>query len=121
VAGRDHWYGAGHDHGHPSGDVEHAHAGVAGLWPKLTHLLTPHSHDASGKVDSAMQTSRDGIRALWISLAVLGATAAVQAVVVFLSGSVALLSDTLHNAADALTAIPLGVAFILGRRMPTRR
>jgi cation diffusion facilitator family transporter len=61
------------------------------------------------------------MRALWFSLAVLGATAAVQAVVVVASGSVALLSDTLHNVADALTAVPVGIAFLLGRRPPTRR
>ena len=68
-----------------------------------------------------MEASRDGLRALWISLAVLGATALLQAVVVVLSGSVALLGDTLHNVADALTAVPLGIAFVLGRRAATRR
>lgn len=68
-----------------------------------------------------MQASRDGMRALWISLAVLGTTAAAQAVVVVFSGSVALLSDTLHNVADALTAVPVGIAFLLGRRPATRR
>jgi cation diffusion facilitator family transporter len=61
------------------------------------------------------------MRALWISLAVLGATALVQAVVVVASGSVALLSDTLHNVADALTAVPVGIAFLLGRRPATAR
>lgn len=61
------------------------------------------------------------MRALWISLAVLGATALGQALVVVMSGSVALLSDTLHNVADALTAVPVGIAFLLGRRAPTRR
>jgi cation diffusion facilitator family transporter len=68
-----------------------------------------------------MESSRDGLRALWISLIVLACTAAIQAVVVALSGSVALLGDTLHNVADALTAVPLGLAFIIGRRPPTRR
>ncbi len=68
-----------------------------------------------------MEASRDGMRALWISLAVLGATAVLQGVVTALSGSVALLGDTLHNVADALTAIPLGVAFVVGRRPATRR
>lgn len=68
-----------------------------------------------------MESSAEGMRALWISLAVLGATAVVQAAVVAVSGSVALLGDTLHNAADALTAVPLGIAFVLGRRPPTRR
>ncbi|WP_307871883.1 cation transporter [Micromonospora sp. U21] len=50
----------------------------------------------------------------------LGITAVAQAVIVVLSGSVALLGDTLHNVADALTAVPLGVAFLLGRRAATR-
>ena len=68
-----------------------------------------------------MEASAEGIRALWISLAVLGATAAIQAVVVGVSGSVALLGDTLHNAADALTAVPLAIAFVVGRRPPNRR
>jgi cation diffusion facilitator family transporter len=88
---------------------------------RLKHILTPHSHDSSGKVDDALESSRAGMRALWISLLALGATAAVQAVTVALSGSVALLGDTMHNVADALTAVPLGVAFILGRRAATRR
>ncbi len=68
-----------------------------------------------------MEASAEGLRTLWISLAVLAATAAFQAVIVAVSGSVALLGDTLHNAADALTAVPLGVAFIIGRRPPNRR
>ncbi len=68
-----------------------------------------------------MEASADGLRALWIGLIVLGVTAAVQGIVVALSGSVALLGDTLHNVADALTAVPLGFAFLIGRRPPTRR
>nr|WP_240929683.1 cation diffusion facilitator family transporter [Streptomyces coryli] len=85
------------------------------------HLVTPHSHEAADKTDAALESSARGMRALWISLAVLGATAVAQAVVVVLSGSVALLGDTVHNAADALTAVPLGIAFVLGRRAATRR
>jgi len=73
------------------------------------------------KVDAAMETSRAGMRTLWSSLGILGLTTIVQAAVVALSGSVALLGDTIHNAADALTALPLGVAFLLGRRAATRR
>lgn len=83
--------------------------------------LRPHSHDAADTVDRAMESSAEGMRALWISLALLGATTLVQAVVVAFSGSVALLGDALHNAADALTAVPLGIAFLLSRRPPTRR
>jgi cation diffusion facilitator family transporter len=68
-----------------------------------------------------MEASAQGMRALWISLAILVLTASLQAVVVAFSGSIALLGDTLHNAADALTAVPLAVAFVVGRRPPTRR
>jgi cation diffusion facilitator family transporter len=68
-----------------------------------------------------MEASAAGLRTLWISLAVLAGTAALQAAVVAVSGSVALLGDTLHNAADALTAVPLAIAFMAGRRPPTRR
>jgi cation diffusion facilitator family transporter len=107
------------NHGHP--DHGHDEGHERGWWRRLAHVITPHSHDSAGKVDPAMETSREGMRALWVSLAVLGATAALQAVVVVLSGSVALLGDTLHNVADALTAVPLGIAFVLGRRAATRR
>jgi cation diffusion facilitator family transporter len=112
---------AGHggpDHAHGPGRVHASRPGVTG-WLRL--LLRPHSHDASDKVDAAMEASAGGIRALWISLAILAGTAVLQAVVVAVSGSVALLGDTLHNAADALTAVPLGIAFVMGRRPPTRR
>lgn len=85
------------------------------------HAGRPHTHDAADKVDAALEASAQGIRALWISLGVLAATAVVQAVVVAVSGSVALLGDTLHNAADALTAVPLGIALVVGRRPPNRR
>lgn len=83
--------------------------------------MTPHSHDTADLVDGALEASRRGMRALWISFAALLVTAAGQAVLVTFTGSVALLGDTIHNAADALTAIPLGVAFVLGRRAATRR
>ncbi|WP_327103613.1 cation diffusion facilitator family transporter [Nonomuraea glycinis] len=61
------------------------------------------------------------MRVLVVSFAVLMATFVVQAVIVALSGSVALLGDTLHNLADALTAVPLAIAFSVGRRAATRR
>ncbi|MGD0376892.1 MAG: cation diffusion facilitator family transporter [Streptosporangiaceae bacterium] len=104
---------AGHEHQH-----EHSESG---LMARLRHVLRPHSHEAADQVDAAMEASAEGMRVLWITLAVLGVTALLQAAVTVLSGSVALLGDTLHNAADALTALPLGVAFIVGRRPPTRR
>ncbi len=102
---------AHHDHDHPRTSLRH----------RLAHLLTPHSHETADKLDPALESSARGLRALWVSLAVLGATALAQALVVAGSGSVALLGDTVHNAADALTAVPLGVAFVLGRRAATRR
>jgi cation diffusion facilitator family transporter len=68
-----------------------------------------------------LPSSKRGMRALWVSFAVLAATAVAQAVLVGVTGSVALLGDTLHNITDALTAVPLGVAFLLGRRAATRR
>jgi cation diffusion facilitator family transporter len=115
-----------HQHGgtspHDHHDHDHGHHGPgAPILARLLHAVRPHSHEAAGKVDAAMEASAAGMRALWVSLAVLGTTALIQALVAVLSGSVALLGDTLHNAADALTAIPLGVAFVVGRRPPTRR
>lgn len=118
-AGHDHDHGRGHEDGHEDGH-EHEHGG-SGLAAWLRHVLRPHSHEAADQVDAVMEGSAEGMRTLWITLGVLGLTAVVQAVVTGLSGSVALLGDTLHNAADALTAVPLGVAFVLGRRPPTRR
>jgi len=80
-----------------------------------------HAHEHFGPADAATIATRDGVRATWISLAILAATAAVQLAIVVASGSVALLADTIHNATDALTAIPLLIAFRLARRQPTRR
>ncbi|MFJ7176557.1 cation diffusion facilitator family transporter [Streptomyces massasporeus] len=112
----DHGHSPGHEHRHGRG---HGHR--HGLRHRMAHLLAPHSHEAADKVDSALESSARGMRALWVSLVVLGVTALAQAVVVVLSGSVALLGDTVHNTADALTALPLGIAFVLGRRAATRR
>ncbi len=84
------------------------------------HLL-PHSHDAADSVDDALESSTIGIRAVKISLVALGLTALAQAVIVVLSGSVALAADTIHNFSDALTAVPLWIAFALGTRAATRR
>ena len=113
----DHEHG-GHQEGH---EHEHDHDHRHGLVARLRHAVRPHSHEAADKVDAAMEASAEGMRALWVSVAVLGLTAVLQAIVVAISGSVALLGDTLHNAADALTAVPLAIAFVIGRRPPTRR
>jgi cation diffusion facilitator family transporter len=69
-----------------------------------------HSH---GLVDASIKRSRAGVRAVALALVVLGVAAAAQAVVFVASGSVALLADLIHNAGDAATAIPLGIAFVL--------
>ena len=104
-----------HDHGH----YEHEHRGWLRGW--LASIVRRHSHDAIGSIDSALESSEEGIRALKISLVVLAVTAVLQLAVVAVSGSVALLADTIHNFSDALTAVPLWVAFVLSRRAPTRR
>ncbi len=119
VHGHGQVYGHAHEHEHEHGAT--AGHGLAGLLSRVAHGLRPHSHEASEQVDAALEASAEGMRVLWVSLGILAGTAAVQAVVAALSGSVALLGDTLHNAADALTAIPLGVAFVVGRRPATRR
>ena len=77
-----------------------------------------HSHDhghghSHGLVDLSIQRSRAGVRAVAISLAVLLATAVAQVVVYVSTGSVALLADLIHNVGDALTALPLAVAFLM--------
>jgi cation diffusion facilitator family transporter len=110
-----------HEHGHEHGDNVGTRGGWTALRHRVGHLLTPHSHDTTDKVDAALSASRVGMRALWISLFILGVTAAIQALVAWWSGSVALLGDTLHNLADALTAVPLGIAFLIGRRPSNRR
>ncbi|MGZ8607680.1 MAG: cation diffusion facilitator family transporter [Actinomycetota bacterium] len=79
-----------------------------------------HAHDHAA-VDEALEGSAAGIRAVKVSLVALAATAAAQVVIVAISGSVALLADTVHNTTDALTAIPLWIAFVIGRRPPTKR
>jgi cation diffusion facilitator family transporter len=112
-----------HEHaaGHGDGGDGIPAGGRPGLARRLRHLARPHSHEPADHVDPALEASAAGLRVLWISLAILGGTALVQAVITLVSGSVALLGDTLHNAADALTAVPLGIAFLAGRRPANRR
>lgn len=117
-------HGHGHsDHVHEQGDHgDHGdHDHPKGLKGFFLSIFKPHSHDAADSVDQALESSSEGIRAVKISLAALGVTAIAQAIVVLLTGSVALLADTIHNFSDALTAVPLWIAFVLGRRAATRR
>ncbi|MFE9452961.1 cation diffusion facilitator family transporter [Streptomyces sp. NPDC006739] len=122
---QEHEHSHGHRHAPESGHAhshQHPAPGLSRrLAHRLAHALTPHSHETADKLDPALEASARGLRALWVSLAVLGVTAVAQGTVVAVSGSVALLGDTVHNAADALTAVPLGIAFVLGRRAATRR
>ncbi|MDQ6909236.1 MAG: cation diffusion facilitator family transporter [Actinomycetota bacterium] len=106
------------DHEDGSHDRTHDRGGIRGF---LAGVFSSHSHDTAESIDSALTTSAEGIRALKISLAALAATAAFQFVIVLISGSVALLGYTFHNLSDALTAVPLGIAFLVGRRRPTKR
>lgn len=96
-----------HDHTH---DHHHRH----GRFRWLSHAHHHHAHDA------AETRSGAGLRAVLVSLAILALTAALQAVLLAATGSVALLADLIHNAGDALTAIPLGIAFVLGSRRAER-
>jgi Co/Zn/Cd efflux system component len=114
---------------HMNSTLEHRH----GLWTHEHHHHGPHRHarlpfrsveeadhhhhdeygHTHGRIDPSIVRSRSGVRAVTWSLAILGATAGLQALVFVLSRSVALLADLIHNGGDALTAIPLGIAFWL--------
>src|SRR5215210_592740 len=87
--------------------------------------VQPHGHGehghTHGAVDPTIATSERGIWALKWSFVGLMVTALLQVVVVVFSGSVALLADTIHNFADAATAIPLGIAFWFARKPPNVR
>jgi cation diffusion facilitator family transporter len=100
LGGERHRHGDGTVHAHP-------HEG-------------PHSHDSHGHshglVDPSIKRSRAGLRAVTESLGVLAGTAAIQALIYLSTGSVALLADLIHNAGDALTAVPLAAAFLLRSR-----
>jgi cation diffusion facilitator family transporter len=109
-----------HDHEHQHED-DHTHEHRRGLKGVVLGIFAPHSHDAADSIDTALESSRRGIRAVKISFAALLLTSLLQLGVILVSGSVALLADTIHNFSDALTAIPLFIAFRLARRPPTRR
>ena len=113
-------HGHDHDHRQHHGDG-HEHDHPKGLRDVLRDILRPHSHDAADSIDSALEASERGVRAVKISFAALFVTAVIQLAVVVITGSVALLADTIHNFSDALTAVPLFLAFRLSRRSPNRR
>jgi cation diffusion facilitator family transporter len=102
LGGERHRHGDGTVHSHPhAGPHDHRHSYADG------HA---HSH---GLIDPIIKRSRAGLRAVGVSLAVLTTTAAIQASIYVATGSVALLADLIHNLGDALTALPLGTAFLL--------
>lgn len=106
------WFGFGelaHGHSHSHGGHGHSHGDGEG-----------HGH-THGVMDATIATTTRGIWAIKWSFVMLMATTVMQIVVVYFSGSVALLADTIHNFGDAATAIPLWVAFVLVRRKPTLR
>lgn len=113
----DHDHGPG-GHSHGPGGHDHDHGtGLLG-WFRGTFA---HSHSIEDKTDDALESNERGIWALKWSLVGLGATALFQIVIVFISGSVSLLADTIHNFGDAATSIPLWIAFALTRRGVSRR
>jgi len=128
----------------PLGGDRHSHAGFEHSHPHRgphTHdpaRARPHSHrdhghepddhddrddhgHSHGLFDESIKRSREGVRAVSLSLGVLGAAALAQTAVYIASGSVALLADLIHNFGDALTAVPLGIAFALRSRVAERR
>ena len=122
--GHSHSHGDDHAHGHGHGH-SHGHGSGISLWSGIKHGLSElfgmHSHDPAESIDSALESSARGIRALIISFSVLMVTAVIQAWIVLITGSVSLIADTIHNFSDALTAVPLFIAFRMGRRAATRR
>jgi Co/Zn/Cd efflux system component len=102
---------------HRHGGLAHAHPHVGAHTHDLpAHGVSHHRHDhghSHGLVHDSIKRSSEGVRAVLMSLAVLGATAVAQTLIFVASGSVALLADLIHNFGDALTAVPLGTAFML--------
>ncbi len=106
-----HATGTEHEHDGSHGDAEHHHDHAHG-----------HGHGHShGLIDESIKRSREGIRAVSLSLAVLAIAALAQTAIFLASGSIALLADLIHNYGDALTAVPLGIAFALRSQAAERR
>jgi cation diffusion facilitator family transporter len=105
----EHCSGSNHPHQHDHQHSAHGHSHAEG-----------HGHTHGG-INPSILTSERGIWAVKWSFLGLLVTALLQAIVVVVSGSVALLADTIHNLGDACTAIPLAIAFVLARRNPSKR
>ena len=117
-AAHDHDHDDDHDHGHDD-DHDHDHSG---FWGRLLAPFHSHSHQKQEIVaEAAFNSTGEGIRTVWYALAALAVTTILQLIIVGLSGSVALLGDTIHNLGDALNSIPLLIAFYLARKAANRR
>lgn len=119
--GRDHHDDHDHDHNH---DHDHDHDHDLSLWARIARALhiPGYGHDhASPTAEQAFFDNELGIRTVWIALVILLVTSLLQIGVVALSGSVALLGDTVHNIGDGLNSVPLLIAFYLARRAASRR
>jgi cation diffusion facilitator family transporter len=103
----------------PLGGERHRHGVLVHAHPHRgphEHAAAAHAHGhghSHGLIHPSIRRSRAGMRAVGLALLVLGVTAAAQTVVFAVSGSIALLADLIHNAGDAATAIPIGIAFML--------
>ena len=125
----DHEQDRPHEHSHPHGhahihghDHDHDHGG--GLWGWVNTIFHLHGHSRQKQALAADQTlahNEVGIRTVWLALAALFSTSVLQIIIVWMSGSVALLADTVHNIGDGLNSVPLLIAFYLARRAATRR
>lgn len=112
-----------HDHSHDHGDG-HTHDHGPGIidWFQTVFHWHGHSHQQSElAADQALLDNKEGIRVLWISLGALLLTSVLQIFIVWLSSSMALLADTMHNIGDGLNSIPLLIALYLAQRVATRR
>jgi cation diffusion facilitator family transporter len=111
-----------HDPDHHEHDQDHHdHEHRSGLRSAFTEIFRPHSHDAADSIDDALEASERGVHAVKVSFVALMLTALAQLAIVVLTSSVGLLADTIHNFSDALTAVPLFLAFRLSRRPSNRR
>lgn len=115
MAEHDHSSGGGHSHDHQTHD---GHSHDQASHQEQGHGEHGHTH---GTIDPSIMATNRGMWAIKWSFVGLFATTLIQAVIVYYTHSVALLADTIHNFGDAGTAIPLGIAFVLGRRKPTKR
>ena len=108
-------------HSPSSGSHGHSHPGGPLGWLAAIFHLHGHEHEVHDLSGDPAFGTREGIRTIWIALGALALTTGLQVVIVIVSGSVALLADTVHNFGDMLNSIPLLIAFYLSRRVATRR